>query len=128
MNGIDDITFPPGGLAHHLPLDGKPPSQPDYLTQKGRDLRLDLLRGYFVLAMVVDHVRGPSPLWLLTGGNRFYVSAAEGFILTSGLVAGLVYHRMIERDGMGPSLRKVFNRAATLYLLTVGLTLLFVPI
>ena len=124
----DDVTFPPGGLAHHLPYEGELPSQPDYLTYKGRDLRIDLLRGYFVLAMVVDHVRGPSPLWLLTGGNRFYVSAAEGFILTSGLVAGLVYHHMIERDGMGPSLRKVLNRAATLYLLTIGLTLLFLPI
>ena len=87
-----------------------------------------MLRGYFVLAMVVDHVRGPSPLYLLTGGNRFYTSAAEGFILTSGLVAGLVYHRLIQRDGMGPSLRKVLKRAWSLYLLTIGLTLLLVPI
>jgi len=78
--------------------------------------------------MIVDHVRGPSPLYLLTGGNRFYVSAAEGFILTSGLVAGLVYRRLIDRDGMGPSMSKVLARAATLYLLTVGLTLLFLPI
>lgn len=78
--------------------------------------------------MIVDHVRGPSPLYLLTGGNRFYTSAAEGFILTSGLVAGLVYHRLIQRDGMGPSLRKVLKRAWSLYLLTIGLTLLLVPI
>jgi len=127
---LEDVTFPPGGLSHHLPLAEQELhlSAPEYLTQKGRDLRIDLLRGYFVLAMVVDHVRGASPLWFLTGGNRFYVSAAEGFILTSGLVAGLVYHHLIERDGIGPALRKVLSRAGTLYLLTIGLTLLFLPI
>ncbi len=128
---FEDVTLPPGGLGHHLQSAAGAQhhiSEPAYLTSQGRDLRIDLLRGYFVLAMVVDHVRGPSPLYLLTGGNRFYTSAAEGFILTSGLVAGLVYHRLIERDGMGPSLRKVLHRAATLYLVTVGLTLLLLPL
>jgi hypothetical protein len=130
-DSLDDITLPPGGLTHHLKSTGDDQhhrSEPAYLTPQGRDLRIDLLRGYFVLAMVVDHVRGPSPLYLLTGGNRFYTSAAEGFILTSGLVAGLVYHHLIERDGMGPSIRKVLIRAGSLYLLTVGLTLLFLPL
>jgi enterochelin esterase-like enzyme len=130
-DSLDDLTLPPGGLTHHLKSTGDDQhhrSEPAYLTPQGRDLRIDLLRGYFVLAMVVDHVRGPSPLYLLTGGNRFYTSAAEGFILTSGLVAGLVYHHLIERDGMGPSIRKVLIRAGSLYLLTVGLTLLFLPL
>ena len=38
-----------------------------------RDYRLDFLRGLAVLVMVIDHVAGPSPLQLLTGGNRFFV-------------------------------------------------------
>jgi enterochelin esterase-like enzyme len=121
---LDDVTLPPGGgsiqldPAHHSP-------HPDYLSHEGRDLRIDLLRGFFVLAMVIDHVRGQSFLYLLTGGNRFYTSAAEGFILTSGLVAGIVYRRLIQRDGMSAALLKVLHRAFTLYLLTVGLTLVF---
>jgi enterochelin esterase-like enzyme/uncharacterized membrane protein len=94
----------------------------------GRDQRIDLLRGFAVLAMVVDHIAGPSVLYALTGGNRFYTSAAEGFIFISGLVMGLVYQRLIERDGLGPSLRRVIQRAATLYLLTITLTLFFVPV
>ena len=49
-----------------------------------RDLRLDLLRGYAVFAMVIDHVAGASPLYLLSGGNRFSTSAAEGFVFLSG--------------------------------------------
>ena len=99
--------------------------RPDYLSHEGRDLRLDLIRGYFVFAMIIDHVRGDSPLYLLTGGNRFFTSAAEGFILISGLVTGLVYRRIIKREGMSAGLLKVLRRALTLYLLTVGVTLLF---
>lgn len=124
---LDDVTLPPGGGGWRA--EAAPPFPgPAYLTSSGRDLRIDLLRGYFVLAMIVDHVRGPSPLYLLTGGNRFYTSAAEGFILTSGLVSGLVYRRLIDREGIGPSLFKILSRAATLYLLTIGVTLLFLPL
>ena len=89
----------------------------------GRDERIDLLRGFAVVAMVVDHIAGPSWLYSITGGNRFYTSAAEGFIFISGLVMGLVYQRLIERDGVGPSLW----RALALYLITVTLTFFFVP-
>jgi enterochelin esterase-like enzyme len=78
--------------------------------------------------MVVDHIAGPSFLYAFTGGNRFYTSAAEGFLFISGLVMGLVYRRLIERDGLGSSLRRVVERAVTLYLVTITLTLLFIPV
>ena len=110
------------------PVPARAHTPPGYLSERGRDLRIDFLRGYFVFAMVVDHVRGPSWLYAITGGNHFYTSAAEGFIFVSGLVAGLVYRRLIERDGLGPSLRRVIQRAGQLYLLAVGLTLIFVPL
>ncbi len=96
-------------------------------NEAGRDLRIDLLRGFCVLAMIVDHIGGPSLLYGITGGNRFYTSAAEAFIFISGLVMGLVYRRLIERDGLGVSLRRALERAVTLYLLTITLTLLFIP-
>jgi enterochelin esterase-like enzyme len=92
-----------------------------------RDEGLDLLRGLAVVAMVVDHVGGASFLYAFTGGNRFFTSAAEGFVFISGLVMGLVYRRLIDRNGLGPSLQRSMERAATLYLLAVTLTLLFVP-
>jgi enterochelin esterase-like enzyme len=77
--------------------------------------------------MVVDHIGGPSFLYALTGGNRFYTSAAEAFIYISGLVMGLVYRRLIERDGLGISLRRAVERSVTLYLVTITLTLFFIP-
>ncbi len=88
-----------------------------------RDLRIDFLRGFAVLAMVADHLGGdPSWLYSLTGGNRFLFSAAEGFVFISGLVMGIVYAGLIARRGLGPALSKTLRRAASLYALTILLT------
>jgi hypothetical protein len=90
-----------------------------------RDLRVDLLRGFCILAMVVDHFGGQSWLYALTGGNRFYVSAAEGFIFISGFVMGQVYRRKRDRSGLVGAMSDALHRARTLYLATVALTLIF---
>ena len=123
---MDDVTLPPGGGPVIIEPDGT--TEPPYISSQGRDLRIDLLRGYFVLAMVIDHVRGPSPLYLLTGGNRFYTSAVEGFILASGLVTGLAYRPLIERLGVSAAIMKALARLASLYLLAVSLTLFLLPV
>jgi enterochelin esterase-like enzyme len=91
-----------------------------------RDLRIDLLRGFCVFVMIVDHVGGESSwLYLFTGGNHFFVSAAEGFVLLSGISMGMVHSSVIRRDGVRVMLGKVASRARFLYTLTVGLTLTF---
>lgn len=91
----------------------------------GRDPRLDLLRGFCVFAMIVDHIGGTSWLYALTGGNRGPVTAAEGFVFLSGLVLGIVSRRRISRNGLGAAVRSTLARAWTLYALTVVLTLAF---
>jgi uncharacterized membrane protein len=86
-------------------------------------MRLDLLRGFCVLVMVADHNGGErSWVYIVTGGNRFFTSAAEGFVLILGIVMGTVYLNVIRREGMNALLRKVLKRAGFLHLLTVGLT------
>jgi hypothetical protein len=92
----------------------------------GRDPRLDLLRGFCVFAMIVDHLGGTSWLYILTGGNRGPVTAAEGFVFLSGLVLGMVSKRRVARDGLCGAIRAALGRAWTLYALTVALTLIFV--
>lgn len=99
-----------------------------YVPEATRDLRIDFLRGFAVFAMVVDHLAGPSRLYWLTGGNHFFTSAAEGFVFISGLVVGMVYRRLAEREGLGPAMRRLLERAWLLYLLTVGLTLVVLPL
>jgi hypothetical protein len=89
-----------------------------------RDLRLDLLRGFAVIAMVADHIGGEhSWLYALTGGDAFFISAAEVFVFISGLLMGLIYAGVIARQGLGVALMKSLQRAWTLYLLTITLTL-----
>lgn len=90
-----------------------------------RDLRLDLLRGFCIFAMVVDHIGGDSWLYAITGGNRFYVSAAEGFVFLSGYTVGQAYHRKIDRGGLADAMLDALRRARTLYFATVALTLVF---
>ena len=69
---------------------------------------------------------GASWLYPVTGGNRFFVSAAEGFIFLSGLLVGLIYGPRIRRDGLQTIQLHVLRRAATLYAVTLGLTFTFV--
>ncbi len=91
-----------------------------------RDLRLDLLRGFAVIAMVADHIGGErSWLYAITGGDEFFVSAAEVFVFISGLLMGIIYVGVVARQGLGAALMKSLQRAWTLYLMTISLTLTF---
>jgi hypothetical protein len=82
-----------------------------------------------MFVMIVDHVGGESSwLYALTGGNRLYVSAAEGFVLLAGLSMGMVHHAVIRRHGVRAMLEKVFGRAWVLYVVTVLLTIAFAAV
>ncbi|NHZ72394.1 MAG: hypothetical protein GWP17_04850, partial [Aquificales bacterium] len=91
-----------------------------------RDLRLDFLRGYFVVVMTINHLR-MFPAWTLpfTGGNKLWFSAAEGFILVSGIVFGNLYRYRVKEWGWHKVIATVAKRALKLYLLAVFGQLLF---
>ena len=71
-----------------------------YAALDKRDLRLDLLRGFAVMVMVIDHFGGSSWLYLITGGNNFFVSGAEAFVFISGFVVGMVYGGIALKQGL----------------------------
>ena len=96
-----------------------------YRAASSRDYRLDWLRGYATMAMVVDHIGSSSLLYPLTGGNIFFVSAAEAFVFISGMIVGLVYGQTLRREGYASAAKKALSRAWTLYKLTVLLTIAF---
>jgi hypothetical protein len=109
--------------ASHLAPTQPASESPVGYPRRGRDLRIDFLRGAVIVAMVVDHVGGDSSwLYAITGGNRFYVSAAEGFVFLAGVVAGMVYGPRAARKG-GAAAVRLLRRAGIIYLWTMALTL-----
>jgi hypothetical protein len=91
-----------------------------------RVLALDLLRGYFLFVIIIDHLqRFPDLFDLMTGRGFLWVSAAEGFFFLSGLVVMMVRQRDYDRGGFKAVLKKCWSRAFTLYIWSVLLTMIF---
>jgi hypothetical protein len=93
-----------------------------YVPEGNRDDRLDWLRGYAILAIMVNHIvtRG-TLLNTLSGNMTFYTSAAEAFFAISGVVLGMISARRSLRDAA----RRLIRRAAELYGAAVLVGLLF---
>ena len=67
------------------------------LPPKGRDYRLDLLRGFANWAIFLDHIPNNAVNWI-TQRNYGFSDAADLFVFISGYTASFVYARvMIER-------------------------------
>jgi len=96
-----------------------------YPSQETRDSRLDLLRGYMMVVIAINHMGWDSWLYVFTGRDQFVVSGAEGFIFLSGLVMGMVYQGILHKKGLKAALVKLIHRIALLYLLHTALTLAF---
>lgn len=94
-------------------------------SQSKRIAAFDLMRGFFLIVIMIDHVElFPGIFDFITGKGRLWVSAAEGFFFLSGLLIGMVYRRRLVL-GMKYVFKKMWIRAATLYVVGVGLTFLF---
>jgi len=79
----------------------------------GRIRTLDTLRGLMLVVMTVDHLDLGGPIYRFTYETFGFASAAEGFVLLSGIVAGLVYGGYAETPGLLAV--KVRRRLRTLY-------------
>ncbi len=93
-----------------------------------RDPRIDFIRGIAVISMVVQHVGGLSFLSFAFGAGAFYVSAAEVFVFLSGLVTARAALKTAHCHGVRTASTHLLKRAGRLYLLTITLTLLAVPV
>ena len=99
------------------------PSKP----QKERLVHLDYLRGYFVIVIIIDHLsRFPSAWQFISGRGILWATAAEGFVMISGLMIG--YIRVLKGVG-APYLEiayKLLKRALLLYFWMVISSLAYV--
>lgn len=77
---------------------------------------LDLLRGLFIVIIIADHLsRWPSALGLLSGQGILWVTAAEGFVIISGLLVGYIRGNKAKDTSLRTVSVTLWRRALTLY-------------
>ncbi|TNC66824.1 OpgC family protein [Rubellimicrobium roseum] len=89
-----------------------------------RDPRLDVLRGIALVMIFINHVPG-NFYENLTSRSFGFSDAAEGFVLMSGVSAGLAYGLAFKPGGQAwTGLARIWGRVWTLYLVHVLVTAL----
>lgn len=91
-----------------------------------RIIALDLLRGYFLVSIILNHLQWyPNALdWIALRGSLF-VSAAEGFFMISGILLGIVRGRNLADQPFRVSALLILKRGLKLYITAVILMLCF---
>jgi hypothetical protein len=97
-----------------------------HMQKRERILALDLIRGYFLLVILLDHLFFyPSIFEVVTGRGHLWASAAEGFFMISGILVGYVYSPRMVKDAIDAS-KKMWRRALQLFSLSVIFSLIFI--
>ncbi len=98
----------------------------DGANLKTRNKVLDLLRGHYLVAILIDHFnRFPSVYELYNAKGNLWVSAATGFVFMSGYLIGLVSLSKLQKHGFVFAANSLFKRGIKLYFVGVILTLLY---
>ena len=85
------------------------------LPRKTRDPRLDVFRGLCLVMIFINHVPG-NVYEKFTSRNFGFSDAAEGFVLMSGIAAGLAYSADFRAPmRLWQGLARVWKRVWTLY-------------
>ena len=94
-------------------------------VNRERILALDLLRGAFLIEIIVAHiVWRPSAYTFISGGNLLPASAAEGFFAISGMLIGYLYGPRVLKDPKKIFI-KIWRRAGLLWFLATFFTILY---
>jgi hypothetical protein len=87
-------------------------------AKKPRDMRLDALRGFFLIIMAGVHA--PTPVSHAVQDPLGYNGAAEGFIFLSACLAGIVYGRRYQQSDWTAMSRRAWRRTRQIYLVHLG--------
>ena len=83
-------------------------------AKKPRDMRLDALRGFFLIIMAGVHA--PTPVSHAIQDPLGYNGAAEGFIFLSACLAGIVYEKTYRQADWTTMSRRAWKRSRQIYL------------
>ena len=89
---------------------------PAHSGAKRRILALDYLRGFFITVIIIDHLwRWPNLFSVVSGRGELWASAAEGFVIISGLLVGYVRGYKNRTQPLGTVSKKLITRGVMLY-------------
>jgi hypothetical protein len=95
------------------------------LPPKGRDYRLDLLRGFANWAIFLDHIPNNAVSWI-TQRNYGFSDAADLFVFISGYTATFVYARIMLDRGFVVAGTRLIKRAWQIYVAHVLLFVIYI--
>jgi hypothetical protein len=95
------------------------------LPPKGRDYRLDLLRGFANWAIFLDHIPDNAVNWI-TQRNYGFSDAADLFVFISGYTASFVYGRMMLDRGFVIGGTRLVKRAWQIYVAHIILLVMYI--
>ncbi|WMT79280.1 OpgC domain-containing protein [Bradyrhizobium sp. Ash2021] len=94
---------------------------------KGRDLRLDLLRGIANWAIFLNHMPNNAVNWITTR-NYGFSDGADLFVYISGYTAALVFGRMMRDYGFVIGATRLWRRVWQLYLAHVIVLVVYLAV
>lgn len=101
-------------------------SKPDSKPASRRILALDLLRGYFLFDMVLNHLNyWPNLLDWTDARGQLFATGAEGFFLISGIVLGIVRGQKLRDQPLGVASKLLLKRSLQLYITYIVSILIF---
>ncbi|MGA3283683.1 MAG: OpgC domain-containing protein [Verrucomicrobiota bacterium] len=95
-------------------IEKEPPVLQTAGAKKPRDMRLDALRGLFLIIMAGVHA--PTPVSHAVQDPLGYNGAAEGFIFLSACLAGIVYGKTYRQADWTTMSRRAWKRSKQIYL------------
>ncbi|WP_192707847.1 OpgC domain-containing protein [Methylobacterium sp. OAE515] len=113
MATTEDLARP---AAADRPKAGPKPAKPI------RDARVDVVRGFALLTIFVDHIPRNAPA-LFTLHNFGFSDAAEIFVLLAGYSSMIAYGGLFRRAGIRTAVARILRRCLRIYLFQAGLLL-----
>jgi hypothetical protein len=103
------------------------PLAPKLKAASSRIIALDYLRGFFIIVIICDHLwRWPNIFEFASGRGELWSSAAEGFVMISGLLVGYIRGYKDQNKSIAEVSKKVIKRGVLLYVWMIITTLLLV--
>jgi hypothetical protein len=98
-------------------------------SAKKRIIALDYLRGFFIIVIIIDHLwRWPNIFEAVSGRGELWSSAAEGFVIISGLLVGYIRGFKNRTLPMGEVTKKLISRGIMLYVWMIITSVLLVTV